>query len=231
MQFESPLIKATLIKRYKRFLADVILEDGSTTTVYCSNTGKMTGCGDPNDIIWLLPNANPKRKYKLSWELTETQSNHLICVNPIRANQLVEEAINKGLIKELLGYSTLNREVKYGEENSRIDFLLSDKNSPDCYVEIKSCTLRENNQGYFPDTITTRGQKHLRELIAMKEKGYRSVLIFVILHSGIISVKPAEHIDRKYARLYQLAEAKGVEILFYSTNISTHSLNIRSNHN
>lgn len=226
MKFNSPLKSATLLKRYKRFLADVELEDGSVTTVYCSNTGKMTGCATPNDKVWLLANANPKRKYKLSWELTQTQANHLICVNTARANQLVEEAIHSGVITELQGYNTVQREVKYGEENSRIDFLLTSENKPHCYVEVKSCTLLEDGHGYFPDTVTTRGQKHLRELIQMKRLGFRSVLLFTALHSGINTVQAAAHIDKKYAELFNLAIKEGVEVLSYSADISTDGLTL-----
>lgn len=226
MKFNSPLQPATLLKRYKRFLADVELEDGSITTVYCSNTGKMTGCATPNDTVWLLPNDNPKRKYELSWELTQTKANHLICVNTARANQLTEEAIHSGIIKELQGYSNVQREVKYGDENSRIDFLLTSENKPDCYVEVKSCTLLEDGKGYFPDTVTTRGQKHLRELIQMKKLGFRSVLLFTVLHTGINDVQAAAHIDKKYAELFDLAVKEGVEVLSYSADISTENLNL-----
>ena len=220
------LQKATLIKRYKRFLADVILPDGTTTTIYVSNTGAMTGCAEAGDTIWYSTSTDPKRKYSFSWELTQTQNNHLICVNTARSNQLAAEAINDGTIKELYGYSSVKREVKYGEENSRIDFLLSGENIADCYVEVKSCTLLENEQGFFPDTITTRGQKHLRELIQMKKQGYRSVLLFTVLHSGITSVMPAQHIDLKYAQLFELAKAQGVEIIAYSANISIGSIKL-----
>ncbi|MGB0937034.1 MAG: DNA/RNA nuclease SfsA [Colwellia sp.] len=232
MKFDQPLIKATLIKRYKRFLADVTLEDGSITTVYCSNTGAMTGCATPGDTVWLLPNDDPKRKYRLSWEITQTQANHFICVNTARANQLTEMAINDGTIKELQGYKSLKREVKYGDENSKIDFFLSDEHKADCYVEVKSCTLLDENlnespvegQGYFPDTTTVRGQKHLRELIHMKQLGFRSVLLFAVLHTGIKSVKAASHIDKKYGELFNEAKAQGVEIYAYLADISTENM-------
>jgi sugar fermentation stimulation protein A len=228
MKFEKPLIKATLIKRYKRFLADVTLEDGSITTVYCSNTGAMTGCATPGGIVWLLPNDNPKRKYRLSWEITQTSANHFICVNTARANQLTEMAINDGTIKELQGYQSLKREVKYGDENSKIDFFLSDGHKADCYVEVKSCTLLDESlvegQGYFPDTTTMRGQKHLRELIHMKQLGFRSVLLFAVLHTGIKSVKAASHIDKKYGELFDEAKAQGVEIYAYLGNISPENM-------
>ena len=219
------LKKATLIKRYKRFLADIILEDGSQTTLHVANTGAMTGCATENDAIWYSTSDNVKRKYPFSWELTQTQKQHFICVNTLRANQLVEEAITNNVIKELSGYSNLRREVKYGDENSKIDFLLNDKNDTETYIEVKSVTLLGNpsiindeendKQGYFPDSVTTRGQKHLRELIQMKQQGHRAVLLFAVLHSGIESIMAAKHIDAKYADLLIEAVNQGVEVIAY----------------
>lgn len=214
------LDSATLIKRYKRFLADITLSDESETTIHCANTGAMTGCATPNDIVYYSVSDNLKRKYPFSWELTKTQKNHIICVNTQRANQLVEEALNNNIIDELSDYDTLQREVKYGTENSRIDFLLTHKNKPNAYVEVKSVTLLEGEQGFFPDTVTTRGQKHLRELIEMVEQGHRAVLLFAVLHSGINSVKAAQHIDPKYAALIIEAQQCGVEILVYKAEFS-----------
>ena len=159
MIFTPPLQKATLIKRYKRFLADVILADGTETTMHVSNTGAMSGCAEPGDTIWYSTSDNVKRKYPLSWELTETKVGDIICVNTIRANQLTEQAINDGVIAELNGYKTLKREVKYGSENSKIDILLTDGELADAYIEVKSATLLDNGQGYFPDAVTTPGAK------------------------------------------------------------------------
>ncbi len=209
------LKKATLIKRYKRFLADVILEDGATTTLHVSNTGAMTGCAEPNDTVWYSTSANPKRKYPYSWEMTQTANKHLICVNTIRANQLVEEALHANVITELAGSSTIKREVKYGSENSKIDFFLSSPEKTDAYLEVKSVTLLAGEQGYFPDAVTTRGQKHLRELIEVTQQGQRAILLFAVLHSGINSVKIAKHIDKKYNDLIIEAQAAGVEVIAY----------------
>jgi len=219
------LKKATLIKRYKRFLADITLEDGSETTLHVANTGAMTGCATENDTIWYSTSNNMKRKYPFSWELTQTQKKHFICVNTLRANQLVEEAITSNVIKELSGYSNLRREVKYGDENSKIDFLLTDKNNIETFIEVKSVTLLSNptiiddeendKQGYFPDSVTTRGQKHLRELIQVKQQGHRAVLLFAVLHSGIESVMAAKHIDAKYAELLMDAISQGIEVIAY----------------
>lgn len=211
------LNKATLIQRYKRFLADITLENGSETTIHVANTGAMTGCAEPEDFVWYSTSDNAKRKYPFSWELTQTQAGHFICVNTIRANHLVEEAINNNMIHEVIDFENLRREVKYGDENSKIDFLLTDKNGCDTYIEVKSVTLldQKNQQGYFPDSVTTRGQKHLRELIAMKQQGYRAILLFAVLHSGISSVMPAQHIDADYAELLKEAKKQGVEVIAY----------------
>lgn len=224
MPFDSPLKKATLVKRYKRFLADVILEDGTETTIYCANTGAMTGCATPGDTLFYSTSSNAKRKYQYTWEFTLTQANHWICVNTAKANALVAEAIAQNHLPELTGYENCKAEVKYGEENSRIDFLLSDENKPNCYVEVKSCTLLDEREqagdGYFPDAVTTRGQKHLRELIEMKQQGFRSVLIFAVLHSGIKRVQAAEFIDKKYAILFKQAQEEGVEVICYFPDLS-----------
>lgn len=220
MKFNPPLQKATLIKRYKRFLADVILVDGSKATIHVANTGAMTGCAEPGNTVFYSTSDNPKRKYQFSWELTQTKENHMICVNTIRANQFVEEAIKSDVIKELTGYNTLKREVKYGSENSKIDFLLTDGEQPDVYVEVKSATLLDNGQGYFPDAVTVRGQKHVRELIDVAQTGNRAVLLFAVLHSAIGTVKVAKHIDPLYADLIRQACDAGVEIIAYQANFS-----------
>jgi len=221
------LKKATLIKRYKRFLADVILDDETVTTMHVANTGAMKGCAEPDDTVWYSTSDNLKRKYPFSWELTHTKNNHFICVNTLRANQLVEEAIHNGVIKELTGFSSLKAEVKYGSENSKIDFLLTFENKPDTYIEVKSVTLLENGKGYFPDAVTTRGQKHLRELIEMVDQGYRAVLCFAVLHTGINSVQAAKHVDAKYAQLLNEAVEKGVEVIAYKADISVNEINLK----
>ncbi|RHW77743.1 DNA/RNA nuclease SfsA [Colwellia sp. RSH04] len=229
MQFSPPLDKATLIKRYKRFLADLTLPDNSVHTAHCANTGAMKGCAEPDDIVWYSTSDNPKRKYPFSWELTQTKLGDYICVNTQRANQLAEEALHNNIISELSGFSSLTREVKYGNENSRIDILLTYENKPDTYVEVKSVTLLEDNgQGYFPDAVTTRGQKHLRELIDMVSQGHRAVLLFTILHTGIDNIQPAAHIDIKYAQLLAEAAANGVEILAYKAQINASAMSLTS---
>lgn len=170
--------------------------------------------------MWYSTSSNPQRKYPHSWELTQTLSGDWIGVNTLRANTLVEEAIREGKIPELTGYGHLQREVRYGAENSRIDLLLQAEQRISCYIEVKSVTLLQYLRGYFPDAVTLRGQKHLRELQNVVESGQRALLIFVVLHTGISQVSPAFHIDPDYARLLVQAQQKGVEILCYNTQLS-----------
>ncbi|NGN98146.1 DNA/RNA nuclease SfsA [Grimontia sp. S25] len=227
MKFDPPLQPATLIRRYKRFLADVTLADGSEVTMHCANTGAMTGCATPGDTVWYSTSDNPKRKYANSWELTETRQGHLICINTVQANRLVVEAIKENVVAELQGYETLRTEVPYGEEKSRIDILLQSPDKKDCYIEVKSVTLlEEDGQGFFPDTVTTRGQKHLRELGVLAQQGKRAVLFFAVLHSGIEKVSAAKHIDAVYNQLLIDAQALGVEILCYQTTLSSVHMSI-----
>ena len=220
MDFSSPLIQGTLIKRYKRFLADVKLADGSIVIAHCPNTGAMTGCAEPGWKVWLSPSTNPKRKLLYTWEVVLTDQNHWIGINTHKANELVKEAIQENKIAELIGYQNLQAEVKFGEEKSRIDFLLTDATKADCYVEVKSVTLLQNNKGYFPDAKTLRGQKHLRELSAIANQGKRAVLFFCVQHTGIQSVQVAEHIDLDYAKELKQALSSGVQILCYGCEIS-----------
>ncbi|MCJ8348179.1 DNA/RNA nuclease SfsA [Moritella sp.] len=226
MQYPSPLQPATLIKRYKRFLTDVILENGEKVTIHCANTGAMTGCGDPGDTIWYSTSDNPKRKYSRSWELTEKANGDMICINTMRANQLAKEAITSAAIAQLTGYEHLTTEVKYGDENSRIDILLDDPKLGKCYIEVKSASLLENDCGYFPDTVSVRGQKHLRELMAVKKSGHRAVLLFVVQHTGIKTLKPAKHLDRDYSDLVKQAINQGVEVFAYASTIETDKISL-----
>ena len=238
MQFSPPLQPATLIQRYKRFLADVTTGDDHTMTIHCANTGAMTGCAIPGSTVWYSTSDNPKRKYPHSWELVDTPAGHRICVNTARANQLAVEAIQNGTIKELQGYDQLRTEVKYGNENSRIDILLNSESGPHCYIEVKSVTLLQQGdfspdgestaagQGYFPDAVTTRGQKHLRELTEMAKNGSRAVLLFTVLHSGIEKVAPAHHIDANYSRLLKMAQEAGVEVLCYKAELCQHHIQL-----
>jgi len=216
MKFSEPLVEGRLIRRYKRFLADVRLPDGTEVTAHCPNTGSMRGCQPENARVWLSESNNPRRKLKYTWELVETRPGVLACVNTARPNAQARHAIDAGVVVELAGYTECRSEVKYGGEKSRIDLLLSGHDSrPDAWVEVKNVTLEEDGAGYFPDAVTTRGQKHLRELMGQVAQGERGVLLFVVNHTGIDEVRPADHIDPTYGRLLREAVAAGVEVLAY----------------
>lgn len=226
MKFPEPLIKGHLIRRYKRFLADVRLPDGTEVTAHCPNTGSMLGCQPPNGRVWLSTSNNPARKLPYTWELVETAPGALACVNTARPNAQAREAIEAGRISELVDYRHCRSEVRYGEEKSRIDLLLSGHESkPDAWVEVKNVTLEENGRGFFPDAVTTRGQKHLRELMAQVALGDRAVLFFVVNHTGIETVQPADHIDPHYGQLLRQACEAGVEIIAYRACLASHDGN------
>ncbi|WP_317931830.1 DNA/RNA nuclease SfsA [Halioxenophilus sp. WMMB6] len=238
MKFSPKFSKATFIKRYKRFLTDIQLADGSVITVHCPNTGSMKNCVAPGTPCWYSTSDNPKRKYPNTLELITTPTGDLAGINTSRTNALVAEAIANGVVAELAGYRTIKPEVKCAIDNSRIDFLLSDgrASEPDCFVEVKNVTLREaDGLGYFPDAVSERGSKHLRALMALKAEGYRSVLFFCVQHSGITSVSPADHIDAVYGQTLREAAAAGVEILAYGCQLSAsccaidHKLPVRLN--
>lgn len=222
----SPLSRGRLLKRYKRFLADIELEDGVEMTIHCPNTGSMRHCAEPGYFVWFSDSQNPKRKYACTWELAEDFSGHLIGINTNNANKLVKEALADAVIDELNGYENVQSEVKYGDENSRIDFLLTHPEQPDCYVEVKSVTLLEEGHGWFPDAVSTRGQKHLRELMAMRERGHRAVLLFCVQHTGITAVSPAAQIDPDYGAILAEAVSAGVEVLVYGCEISSEEIRL-----
>ena len=216
-----------LIKRYKRFLADIELENGRELTVHCPNTGSMKNCADPGSAVWIQDSGNLKRKYPFGWELVQVEGRFWACINTGRANALIREGIETGVISELQGYESLRQEVKYGDENSRIDLLLEDQNKPCCYVEIKNVTLLENNGiGAFPDAVTARGAKHLRELMLMVEQGHRAVLMFCVANTGIERVRPADHIDPEYGQLLREAVSAGVEVYAYGARITPDEVTI-----
>jgi len=224
MKFTPPLLKAKLLKRYKRFLADVQFEDGSIVTIHCPNTGSMKNCMVENSDCWLSASDNPKRKYRHTWEIATVLAGQKAGINTGRANALVFEALETGVIKELEGYSSIAKEVRYGEENSRIDFLLSGHSSDKaqkCYLEVKNVTYGEvDGRGLFPDSISVRGQKHLRELRLMVEQGQRAVLLYCVQHSGIDWVEVAKDIDPDYAQGLKEAMAAGVEVYAYRATLS-----------
>ena len=217
------LTPAVLIRRYKRFLADVELA-GEVITVYCPNTGAMTGCGEQGDVVWLSTSDKPGRKYRYTWELTETQAGHWICVNPQRANEFLAKALARGLVGEFSPYPSFLAEQKYGEEGSRIDFLLQANAQPSAYVEVKSCTLLLDGEGAFPDAKSVRAHKHLRELIRLAQDQVPTYLVYLVLHSGIQSVRPASEIDPHYASLSSEAMAAGLRVLVLRAGVDQHGL-------
>lgn len=221
MNFPSPLRAAVLLKRYKRFLADVQLPSGEIMTIHCANTGAMTGCAEPGDTVWYSTSDSVTRKYPCSWELTQTTQQDWICVNTLRANQLVAELLTARALPTLHEFTHWQPEVRFGEEKSRVDFCLTNPLGQHCYLEVKSVTLLEKNCGYFPDTVTLRGQKHLRELTAAVVAGQRAVLFFAVLHTGIQQLDVAEHLDPVYADLLRQAIAAGVEVLAYRAVIDS----------
>lgn len=214
IEFSSPLHKGKLIKRYKRFLADVeLVESGQVITAHCPNTGSMKTCGAPGDMVFLTHNPSPARKLKYTWELTKTTGGY-VGVNTHTPNALVKEAILRGHIKELQGYGQIRSEVKYGK-NSRIDLLLQDERKGECYVEIKNSTLLEGERIIFPDAVSERGLKHIHELTAMVEAGHKAVLFFLVNRPEGASFAPADAIHPEYGVALRAAKKAGLQVLAY----------------
>ncbi len=220
MHFSPALEEARLLRRYKRFLADIELASGEQLTIHCPNTGSMLNCMVEGGKVWFSRSSDPKRKLPGTWEISETPQGRLACVNTGRANALVEEALCAGRIKELAGFTALRREVPYGEENSRVDFRLEFPEGP-AYVEVKSVTLgfSDSTTAAFPDSVTQRGTKHLRELGALARQGVRAVQLYCVNLSGIDAVRPADEIDPAYAAALRVAVAEGVEVLAYGVSL------------
>ena len=228
MKFSSSLVKGTLLKRYKRFLADVDL-GGETVTAHCANPGSMLGLAEPGSAVWLSRSDNPKRKLKFSWELIEIDLGAgptLVGINTSHPNALVAEAINAGKISELRGYSDLRREVKYGV-NSRIDILLQNNETSLCYVEIKNVHLmREPGLAEFPDSVTVRGAKHLRELSAMVGEGHRAVMVYLVQRGDAERIALARDIDPGYGDAFDAARKAGVEAIAYACTVSPDAIEV-----
>lgn len=229
MKFQTPLIKATLVRRYKRFLADIILPDGREVTAHCGNPGAMTGLKDEGMTVWVEPNDDPKRKLKYAWKLVELADDHWACVDTNLPNKIVGEALRAREIAELSDYTGVKPEVKYGE-NSRIDFLLTEPGLPDLYVEVKAVTFfRGEGWAEFPDSKTERGTKHLVELTRMVEQGHRAVMLYFVQRTDCSRFKLAADIDPIYAATFDKARAAGVETLCYDSKISPKGITL-ANH-
>ena len=215
--FDRPLLGGILIRRYKRFLADVQLDDGRELTVHCPNTGSMKNCAEPGSRVWIDLHQRPGRKLPGTWELVETAPGQLACVHSARANTVIAAALAEELITPLVGYPAIRREVTLVPGSSRFDFLLSNNDEESCVVEVKSVTLAlGDGQGAFPDAVSLRGQKHLRELTELAPAGQGSCLLFCVMHSGIDRVRPADEIDPVYGQLLRQARAAGVLVLAWS---------------
>ena len=222
MKFKK-LIHGKLIKRYKRFLADIILDNGEEITTHVPNSGAMTSCIEPNCDVWISHHDDIKRKLKYTLELTKINEN-LICTNTNVANKIAIEAIQNGTISELQGYSSLKPEQKYGQ-NSRIDILLENENKK-CFVEVKSVSLKIDDYLAFPDSVTSRGTKHLNELCDMVKDGHRAVMLYVIQRTDNLPFRLACEIDKKYCEAFNEVVNKGVEVLVYQSYIDLESISI-----
>ena len=226
MQFKTPLIPATLIRRYKRFLSDIRLEDGSEVVAHCPNPGSMMGLKDEGIRVWVEPNNDPKKKLKFGLRLVEPKPGTVVGVDTSIPNRVVKEALSAGLVSELSNYQTVTPEVKYGD-NSRIDFLLTEAGLPDAYVEVKSVTLsREPGLAEFPDSVTARGTKHLNDLINVVANGGRAVMLYLIQRTDCDRFSLAADIDPTYAAAFDKARAAGVEVLCYGSHITPQGVEI-----
>ena len=213
MKYPGPLEQGVLLRRYKRFLADVETPGGETITMHCPNTGSMRNCCAPGSRVWYTTSDNPKRKYRQTWQLVEVDRRHLVGINTALANPLVEEAIRGGLVASLAGFTAIKREAAYAS-GGRADFLVS-LPGRDCYVEVKNVSLAEDGMGRFPDAVTERGQRHLRELMALRRDGFRAMVIFCVAHDGAVRVRPADDIDPRFGELLREASRAGVELLAF----------------
>lgn len=219
-----PLISGKLIKRYKRFLADIRLADGSEITAHCPNSGSMTGCSEPGRTVYVSRHDSPKRKLPYTWELIDMGTS-LVGVNTMVPNRLVAETIADRRIPELNDFDTIQREVKVGS-HSRLDLKLRKKDAPSCYIEIKNSTLVKNRSALFPDAVTARGQKHLAELMTLTESGHRCVMFFLVQRMDAHSFAPADHIDPVYGEKLRQAAAQGVEMIVYDVKIDLNQIQI-----
>ena len=224
MKFGQALTRARLIKRYKRFLADVEMADGGVVTVHVANPGAMTGLAEPGSEVWLSRSPNPNRKLPWIWELILADGG-LACVNTGRPNEIAFEAISAGAIPELAGYGEIRREVKYGA-NSRIDLLLAGADRPTCYVEVKAVTLKRDDAACFPDSVTARGTKHLGALADIVRLGDRAVMLYLVQRGDCRLFRPAEWIDPVYAAALRRAKAEGIETLCYACRLSLDGIEI-----
>lgn len=225
MHFEKPLTRGKLIRRYKRFLADIELDSGQMITAHCANTGSMAGLTEPGLPVYLSYSSNPKRKLAWSWELVELPSG-LVGINTARPNKLVAEALANKNIAPLAAYVQVRPEVKYGEK-SRIDFLLTGPDLPDCYLEVKNVHFsRHSTLAEFPDSVTARGARHLAEMANMVAQGHRALTLYVVQRADCTKFSLAAGLDPAYVAAYEKAESKGVESLAFSCDIDPEAISL-----
>jgi sugar fermentation stimulation protein A len=225
MLFKKPLVEGRLIRRYKRFLADVQLPEGVITAA-CPNTGSMMGCCEAGSRVWLSESDSATRKYRHTWELVEVGET-MVGINTGLPNALVAEAIAAGVIAELAGYGSLRREVAFGEERSRVDMVLEGEGREPCYVEVKNVTAAaDRGVALFPDCVSDRGARHLRELARLKAQGLRPVQIYCVQRGDVREVRPADAIDRVYGETLREAIAAGVEVMAYRAQVSASGIRL-----
>jgi sugar fermentation stimulation protein A len=225
MHFPRPLVQAVLLRRYKRFLADVRLLDGTETTAHCANPGSMMGLATPGAEVWLLPQADPRRKLAWSWELVR-DGDQLVGIHSAHANWLAAEALALGRLPELSGYERVRREVAYGK-GSRVDLLLEGGRHPICYLEVKNVHLRRGGRAEFPDSVTARGARHLAELGAVAAAGHRAAMLYVVQRGDCRDFAIAADIDPVYAVAFEAARAAGVEMLCYDCRVDLEGIEIK----
>lgn len=224
MIFASPLLRGHLIKRYKRFLADIELEDGTFITAHCPNSGAMQGLTDFGTPVWVSRALNLMRKLPYTWQMAEVAGT-FVGMNTSNPNLLVEEAIHSGVLCELQGYPILKREVPYGQ-NSRIDFLLEDVLGSLTYVEVKNVHLKRKKNAAFPSSVTTRGAKHMRELSEMVRRGHRAVIVYVVQRNDCEGFEIAKDIDPAYEQEALKALENGVEALIYACDVTPNAITL-----
>ncbi len=222
MRFPTPLVPARLVRRYKRFLADAVIEaTGETVTAHCPNPGAMIGLADPAMRIWLEPNDDPKKKLEYGWRLVELDDGHLAGIDTSLPNRVVAEALRGGAIPDIADYAQVRAEVPYGER-SRVDFLLSAAGRPDIYVEVKNVHLnRIGDLAEFPDCVTLRGARHLDELSSMVARGHRAIMLYLVQRTDCTRFALAPDLDPGYADAFRKARAAGVEAICFGTEITT----------
>ena len=226
MRFPTPLVPARLIRRYNRFLADAQLDSGERITAHCPNPGSMMGLTAPGSRIWLEPNEDPKRKLRYGWRLVELGDGHWSGIDTAVPNRVVKEALLARAIPRLSAYGSVRPEVRYGK-NSRVDFLLMEPGLPDAYVEVKNVHLkRRGDLAEFPDSVTTRGAKHLAELADMVAAGHRAVMLYLVQRTDCGRLAMAADLDPDYAAAFEMARAAGVEMLCHGTVIDREGVEI-----